>query len=178
MTSLVDKILGVHRMLDECGVSHAFGGALALAFHVGEPRATRDIDVNVFLPAINVDRVAQALTKCVAFSDEQRDAARADDQVRVFWDDTPIDVFFNTHKFHDDALKHIERHEFAGAHIPIIGADHLAVFKAFFNRTKDWADIEEMVSVGSLDNQRVAGWLAGLLGLADDRVGRFIALTS
>ncbi len=178
MTSLVDKILGVHRMLNESGVSHAFGGALALAFHVGEPRATRDIDVNVFLPATNVDRVAQALTKRIAFSDEQRDAARADDQVRVFWDDTPIDIFFNTHKFHDDVLQHVEQHDFAGARIPILGADHLAVFKAFFNRTKDWADIEEMVSVGSLDHPRVAGWLAGLLGLDDERVRRFIALTT
>ncbi len=119
--------------MGESGVSHAFGGALALAFHVGGPRATRDIDVNVFLPSINVDQVEQALTKRAAFSDEQRDAARA---------------------------------------------DHLAVFKVFYNRTKDWADIEEMVFVGSLDHPRVAGWLAGLLGIDDERVHKFLALTS
>ena len=32
--------------------------------------------------------------------------------------------------------------------IPILGAIELAVFKAFFNRTSDWADIEAMVDAG------------------------------
>ena len=40
MTTLVKQILGVHQMLAASRVAHAFGGALALAFHVGEPRAT------------------------------------------------------------------------------------------------------------------------------------------
>lgn len=176
MTTLVKQILGVHQMLDVGGVAHAFGGALALAFHVGEPRATRDIDVNVFLPPQSVDKIEQALTKHVTFSDEQRDAARADGQVRVFWGDTPIDIFFSTHKFHDDAMRYVEKHSLAGARIPILGADHLAVFKAFYDRTKDWADIEEMVAVGSLDHPRVVGWLLRLLGPDDERVRRFLAL--
>ena len=30
---------------------------------------------------------------------------------------------------------------FADTTIPVSGATELAVFKAFFNRTKDWADI-------------------------------------
>ena len=176
MTTLVKQILGVHHMLDAGGVAHAFGGALALAFHVGEPRATRDIDVNVFLSPQSVDKVEQALAKQVTFSDEQRDAVRADSQVRVFWGDTPIYIFFSTHKFHDDAMRYVEKHNFAGARIPILSADHLAVFKAFYNRTKDWADIEEMVAVGSLDHQRVVGWLLRLLGPDDERVRRFLSL--
>ena len=176
MTTLVKQILGVHQMLDVGGVAHAFGGALALAFHVGEPRATRDIDVNMFLPPQGVDKIEQALAKQVTFSDEQRDAARADGQVRVFWGDTPIDIFFSTHKFHDDAMRYVEKHNFAGAPIPILGADHLAVFKAFYNRTKDWADIEEMFAVDSLDHPRVVGWLLRLLGPDDERVRRFLSL--
>lgn len=163
-------------MLDVGGIPHAFGGALALAFHVGEPRATRDIDVNVFLPPLNVDKIEQALAKHVMFSDEQRAAAYTGGQVRVFWGDTPIDIFFNTHRFHEDAMRYVEEHDFAGARIPILGADHLAVFKAFYNRTKDWADIEEMVNVDSLDHPRVTGWLLELLGSDDERVRRFLAL--
>ena len=138
-------------------------------------RATaRDIDVNVF--HAKHDKVELALAKQVTFSDEQRDAVRAESQVRVFWGDTPIDVFFSTHKFHDDALRYVEKHDFAGAQIPILSADHLAVFKAFYNRTKDWADIEEMIAVGSLDQPRVVGWLLRLLGPDDERVLRFLAL--
>jgi hypothetical protein len=176
MTTLVKQILGVHQMLDASRVAHAFGGALALAFHVGEPRATRDIDVNVFLPPQSVDKIEQALAKHVTFSNEQRDAARADGQVRVFWGETPIDIFFSTHKFHDDAMRYVEKHDFAGTSIPVLGADHLAVFKAFYNRTKDWADIEEMVSVDALDHPRVVGWLLQLLGPDDERVRRFLSL--
>ena len=176
MTTLVQKILGVHRLLDESEVAHAFGGALALAFHVGEPRATRDIDVNIFLPPLRADRVGQALAAHVTLTKDQCDTAQTDGQVRVFWDDTPIDLFFNTHKFHDDATRYVEEHDFAGARIPILGADHLAVFKTIFNRTKDWADIEEMVAVDSIDQPRVAGWLLEILGPDDERVRRFLAL--
>lgn len=176
MTTLVKQILGVHQMLDVSRVAHAFGGALALAFHVGEPRATRDIDVNVFLSPQSVDKIERALAKRVSFSDEQLVAARADGQVRVFWGDTPIDIFFSTHRFHDDAMRYVEKHNFAGAIIPILGADHLAVFKAFYNRTKDWADIEEMIAVDSLDHPRVVGWLLQLLGPDDERVLRFLSL--
>ncbi len=39
-------------------VPHAFGGALALAYYA-EPRATIDIDLNVFVPA---ERFADVLT--------------------------------------------------------------------------------------------------------------------
>lgn len=176
MTTLVKQILGVHQMLDVSRVAHAFGGALALAFHVGEPRATRDIDVNVFLSPHSVDKIERSLAKHVSFSDEQLDAARTVSQVRVFWADTPIHIFFSTHRFHDDAMRYVEKHDFAGAIIPILGADHLAVFKAFYNRTKDWADIEEMIAVDSLDHPRVVGWLLQLLGPDDERVLRFLSL--
>ncbi|MEA2826015.1 MAG: hypothetical protein QOG43_454 [Actinomycetota bacterium] len=56
---LVELILAVHRQLDEAGVGHAFGGALALAY-VAEPRGTVDVDVNVFLPPDSLDRVVAA----------------------------------------------------------------------------------------------------------------------
>lgn len=96
--------------------------------------------------------------------------------MRVFWGDTPIDIFFSTHRFHDDARRYVEKHDFAGAIIPILGADHLAVFKAFYNQTKDWADIEEMIAVDSLDHPRVVGWLLQLLGPDEKRMLRFFSL--
>ncbi|MGQ0465928.1 MAG: hypothetical protein ACT4QG_11470, partial [Sporichthyaceae bacterium] len=44
---LLDKVVSIHEALDDAGIAHAFGGALALAFHVEHPRATADIDVNI-----------------------------------------------------------------------------------------------------------------------------------
>jgi hypothetical protein len=50
------------------------------------------------------------------------------------------------------------------------------VFKAFFDRTKDWADIEAMIEVESLDAHVVLGWLVDLLGARDHRVTRLRGL--
>ena len=93
-----------------------------------------------------------------------------DGQVRLFWDETPIDLFFTTHAFHDVAQIHVDRVPFAGTTIPVLGATELVVFKAFFDRTKDWADIEEMVAAGTLDTDRVVGVLTRYLGSTDERV--------
>lgn len=51
--------------------------------------------------------------------------------------------------------------------MPFLACTDLAVFKAFFNRTKDWADLEEMAEAGTLDRQTVIGALAEYLGLDD-----------
>ncbi|MHB1138895.1 MAG: hypothetical protein ACYC2O_08050, partial [Microthrixaceae bacterium] len=61
--------------------------------------------------------------------------------------------------------------------VPFLACTDLAVFKAFFDRTKDWADLEEMVAAGTLDVDRVVGVLVRYLGADDDRVARLLALT-
>ena len=175
MISLERKIVGVHTMLSGATVPHAFGGALALAFYTGEPRGTRDIDVNIFLQVSALDVVRSALAKRIVFTDAQVADSVANDQVRVFWEDTPIDVFFNVAEFHDDVMLGFEHHKFAKIVIPILGADALTVFKALYNRTKDWADIEAMLEVDSIDKSRVIGWLVRLLGVDDPRTHKFIS---
>ena len=42
---LLRRIITVHDALVHTAIAHAFGGAIANAFH-GEPRATTDIDIN------------------------------------------------------------------------------------------------------------------------------------
>jgi len=58
---LTAKILALHQALTEADIAHAFGGALALAFCTEEPRATQDIDVNVFLGTDRIDALIDAL---------------------------------------------------------------------------------------------------------------------
>jgi hypothetical protein len=50
------------------------------------------------------------------------------------------------------------------------------VFKAFFSRTKDWADLEAMAEAGALDVAAVVGVLAAYLGPDDERIERLLAL--
>jgi len=162
-------------MLSSAALPHAFGGALALAFYTGEPRGTRDIDVNIFLPVSKIDVVRSAFAKRIELTDTQVADALANDQVRVFWEDTPIDIFFNVAEFHDDVMLGVEHHKFAKIIIPVLGSDALTVFKAMYNRTKDWADIEAMLEVNSIDKSRVIGWLVRLLGVDDPRTRKFIS---
>ena len=176
MTSLVEQILAIESALDSASIPHAFGGALALAFHVEEPRATRDIDVNVFVDPERAGTVFESMPPGVEWDDESLRRAAGDGQIRLFWDDTPVDVFFSTHVFHDEASVRIERVPFAGTTIPVLGATELVVFKAFFDRTKDWADIEAVAETGAADLHRALGWLIDLLGPRDHRITRLRTL--
>lgn len=60
--------------------------------------------------------------------------------------------------------------------LPFLACTDLAVFKAFFNRTRDWADLEDMAAAGALDRDRVLGILVEYLGPGDERVARLYAL--
>jgi hypothetical protein len=176
MPTLVEKIVAIDAALRAAAVPHAFGGALALAFHIEEPRATRDIDVNIFAASARAADVFDALPAAVRSSKKDLEAVQRSGQVRLFWGDNPVDLFFSTHAFHDEAQAEIVEVPFADTRIPILGATELAVFKAFFNRTKDWADIEAMVEAGTLDTHRALGWLLDLLGPEDERIERFRAV--
>jgi len=176
MDPLSEKIVAIHHALDRASIPHAFGGALALAFHTEEPRATRDIDVNVFVDPGQAATVFAALPPGVASGDDDRATVERDGQVRLFWDDTPVDLFFTTHRFHDLARLDAQRVPFADTAIPILGATELIVFKAFFDRTKDWADIEAMLAAGDAEAHHALGWLVDLLGPDDHRVARLRAL--
>jgi hypothetical protein len=52
------------------------------------------------------------------------------------------------------------------------------VFKAFFNRTRDWADLEAMAQAGQLDTDAVGAFLVDLLGKDDPRLERLRSLVS
>jgi hypothetical protein len=67
--------------------------------------------------------------------------------------------------------------ELVPVRIPLfLACRDLAVFKAFFDRTKDWADLEEMQGAGTLDIEVVAGVLVRYLGTDDPRIARLLAL--
>ncbi len=172
MTGLPDKIIAIHRALERAGIAHGFGGALALAWCTERARGTIDIDLNIFA---EVDRAADALAALpsgVAWSDVDREAIEQEGQVRVWWDTTPVDIFMNTTEFHTQAARRAQWHDFGGVELPFLSCADVGVFKAFFNRTKDWADLEEMQAAGTLDLDRVVGVLVRYLGPDDARVER------
>src|SRR5206468_4298946 len=57
---MAEHIVRIHHALDRAAIPHAFGGAIANAF-CGEPRATTDIDINIFLPETEPDETLRAV---------------------------------------------------------------------------------------------------------------------
>jgi hypothetical protein len=174
--TLVDRIVAICDALDHTDMPWALGGALALAYATREPRGTRDIDVNVFVGADDAAAVFAALPSGVVFGEADVASALADDQVRLWWDTTPIDIFFAADPFHHQVAARRRVVPFEGRHINVLCAEDLAVFKAMFDRTKDWADIEAMVESNAIDLQLAAQRLSTVLG-DDPRVARLRALT-
>ena len=172
--SLPDKVVAIAEALD--GVPHAFGGALALAYWA-EPRATVDIDLNVFVAVIHADGVLSALAALGTDVDQAQPVIERDGQARVWWDDTPIDLFFAYDPFHEAARAAAVTVPFAVGEIRVLSADHLAVCKAVFDRPKDWIDIEAMLTLGThLDAAEILRWVGRITGDTDPRYNRMAAL--
>jgi hypothetical protein len=178
VSELTDKIVALHEALVAADLPHAFGGALALAWCTRRARGTIDIDVNIFVGTDDRGRVFDALPDGVKVTAKDRTLLKRDGQVRVWWDATPLDLFLNTTDYHVAVAGRIRPETFAGTRIPFLSCLDVAVFKAFFNRTKDWADLEEMQAAGTLDAGQVAGIIAHYLGEDDERVGKLAQLGS
>lgn len=173
--TLPERIVALHRALSRRRIPHAFGGAIALAYWTGDPRATSDVDLNLFVAAENADRGLRALPAGVAVPPSTAETVARDGQVRLWWDETPIDLFFDYAPIHSDAARNRRAVPFAETRIPVLGPVELAVFKVMFDRTRDWADLEEMQAAGTLDLPAVREHLATMLDADDPRLTRLAA---
>jgi hypothetical protein len=151
---------------------------LALAYYA-EPRATIDIDLNVFVPAARFSEVAGPLSQLGAAADDPSIAAlvKRDGQARVMWESTPIDLFFAYDAFHDAAAAARTVVPFGEGTIPILAAEHLVVCKVVFNRPRDWVDIDAVVAGdAAIDSAEVLRWVGRIAGDADPRYNRIAAV--
>jgi hypothetical protein len=179
-TSLSEKVLLIEEGLRQRGVPHAFGGALALAYYA-TPRATIDIDVNVF---VGVERAGEVLGLLETLGAQplgahEREQLRRDEQARVRWDATPVDLFFSYDALHDSCLERRRRVPFGdGDAIHVLAPEDLLIFKTLFARDKDWRDVEELVYAmdDQLDAAYARDWLVRIVGDRDPRYLRLCAL--
>ncbi|HEY3970408.1 MAG TPA: nucleotidyl transferase AbiEii/AbiGii toxin family protein [Solirubrobacteraceae bacterium] len=171
--SLPEKIVAIHERLTQAKTPHAFGGALALAYYA-EPRATIDVDLNLFVAPSSYLDVERDLARIGVGDGVDPQVVERDGQCRLRWGNTPIDLFFAYDALHD-AMRRASRSEpFGETRIPVLAPEHLLVCKAIFNRPKDWLDIEQMlVCVDDLDLAEVRDWLDRIVGADDPRRERF-----
>ena len=174
--TLAQRILAVDEAL--VSIPHAFGGAIALAYYA-EPRATIDIDLNVFVPADRFMEVAAPLNRIGVATDDPEIArlVHRDGQARVLWDATPIDLFFAYDRFHEAAGRARIVVPFDKSTIPILAVEHLIVCKVVFNRPRDWVDIEAILAMETpVNTAEVLRWIGRIAGDGDARYDRVAAL--
>ena len=164
MSELVDKLFAIHESLSRAGIAHAFGGAVALAYCVEEPRGTRDIDVNIFVDASKAEPTLASLPEGVRVRKQDVAKVKRDGQARLDWDGTPVDVFLNNIPLHEAVAAKVVWVPLAGREVPVLDCASLAIFKAFFDRTKDWADLEAIAQATPEDIDEAARTIADLVG--------------
>ncbi len=171
--SLPEKVVALHEQLSRAGTPHAFGGALALAYYA-EPRATIDVDLNLFVSPSSYPEIASELAKIGVGDDAEPEIVERDGQCRLRWGNTPVDLFFAYDAFHEAMRRAVRSEPFGETRIPILAPEHLLVCKTIFNRPKDWLDIEQiLVCVEELDIEEIRGWLDRIVGADDPRRERF-----
>jgi hypothetical protein len=175
---LSEVLLEIHDRLDLAAIPHAFGGAIALAYYLEEPRATRAIDCNVFIPSSQSSHALTQMKDLGTISQEMRDRARIKGQVRFLVERTPVDLFFNDTDFHTSLAMRIRWVPFADKEIQILSGVDLVVFKVMFDRPKDWADIYQIALDRTVDLSEARATIVGLMGSDDRRVMEMDAMVA
>src|SRR5215218_7338216 len=175
---LVEKLLAIHAALRSSSLPHAFGGAIALAYCVQEPRGTRDLDVNIFIDAGRAAEVLAALPDGVRVEEGDVEKVVRDGQTRLFWDGVPVDVFLNNLPLHEEVAKGVLWVDMQGTQIPVLDCASLVIFKSFFARTRDWGDVEEVALATPEDVATAVEAVVGLVGEDDPAYRRLAEISA
>jgi hypothetical protein len=176
---LLERTVTVQRRLLDAGIDNAIGGALALGYHIDEPRGTLDVDVNVWVPAGRARDVLEALPPDVPWDASTLARIDEQDQVRILWPvegfvPLPLDLFFMVDELHDVARRRVVTVPMLDVEVTVLSSTDLTIFKALFDRPKDWVDISAMLQAhdSTVDLVEACRWVARVVGDRDLRVER------
>lgn len=184
MTEQFDAVqagLKIARALEEHGVSYALGGALAYGQH-GVPRATIDVDVNIFAGPESLDGVLDVFRSLGIESDAATARPEMEDRGMFTLDyaGMRLDVFMPSIAFSWEAERTRVRQPVEGQHVWFLSAEALCVYKLLFFRGKDVVDLERLISVqgDALDAVYVRTKIVEMMGEDDERVEAWDRLLS
>lgn len=171
--SLVDVVLELVAELERSDLPYALGGAIAYGAW-GEPRATRDVDLNLWIERDQLEHAFDVLASAGVDVDRPRAAVEAEERGMFVGrhGDYRIDVFVPSVPFYDEALARRVRVPFADRDVWVLSAESLAVFKMLFFRPKDLVDLRRLLEIrgSSFDASFVRRWIVEMLGGDDERV--------
>lgn len=157
-------------------IAYAIGGALALGVW-GFPRATVDVDFDVFVPEARWPDVVDILlaSGCALERSAALASAAERGDFRALYGTMRVDVFVPSIPFYESVAERRREAVLEGRSAWFLSAEDLAVFKLLFFRPKDLIDIERMVAAvgAAFDREYVTRWTEELVGSDDARLQRW-----
>jgi len=162
--------------LEQGGIPHAIGGAIALGFYAA-PRATVDVDVNVFVsPERELTRALDTLRGAGFTPEDDPETlsrqAREEGQFRGTVSGMRVDVFVPAIPYYAELEGRRRRVVLLGRSLSILAPHDLVVLKMMFFRRKDLADVEAVLrdQGPAFDREWVRRKLTELAGEGDERL--------
>jgi len=166
-------------VLEERGLPYAIGGALALGYYA-VPRATVDVDLNIFVPPDHgTANILEAIAAAGFVADEEAAAvtarAQSEGQFRGRLAGLRVDIFVPAIAYYAELAERRREVVLLGRPAWILGPEDLVVLKMMFFRRKDLADVEAVMRVqgNALDRRFVRRKLIDLIGPDDERIREF-----
>lgn len=158
--------------LDEDGLPYGIGGALALGAW-GAVRATKDVDMTIFIREAELPRAFDALERAgvmINRTDAVRDVARIG-MFKGLSGRVIVDVFITGHPQYEEMKRRCTLIEGPdGGKLSFISAEDLCLHKLLFGREKDSIDLERLIARNpDLDLAYVRGWLTKMAPAGDRR---------
>jgi len=180
-SSLVDAVAALVDAFERSALPYALGGAVAYSAWA-EPRATRDVDLNVWVTSERLDD-AFAVLEAAGVTIDRVAARRAAAERGMFisWHgEYRIDVFIPSVPFYEEALHRRVRTRIARRNTWVLSPESLVVFKMLFYRPKDIADVGRLLQIqrGRFDIAFVRRWLVTMLGAEDERIAAWDQLVA
>ena len=174
MLTAVDVARRLADALEAEGIEYAIGGAIALGYYAN-PRATVDVDINIFVPPREGLSVVLGLLSRVGFAADNpatvEQTAADDGQFRGRIENVRVDVFMPAIEYYASLSDRIREVSLLGSPIFVLGPEDLLTLKMMFFRRKDVADAEAVLrGAESLDLERVRKKLVEFVGESDERV--------
>lgn len=163
------------------GIPYAVGGALALAYYAA-PRATVDVDINVFVqPREGLARLLNVLAMAGFAADSPETLTRTaleDGQFRGRVAGVRVDVFVPAIPFYAEMASRTRQVPLLGRPIYILGPQDLLTLKMMFFRRKDLADVEAVLrsAPAELDVESIRARLVEMVGEDDERLREWDAV--
>lgn len=167
--------------LDEDHLPYAIGDALALGVW-GAPRATKDVDLTIFIEEAELGRAFDALERAGVML-ERETAIREVRQIGMFKGRAGrlfVDVFITGHPQYEDMRRRRVAIDdpVSGRALSFISAEDLALHKLIYGRPKDVIDLEQLFARRpTLDVSYIRGWLVRMVPAGDPRLAILDDLT-